>query len=131
METVLKFLTDCKIFYLATAEGDQPRVRPFGAVCEFDGKLYFITNNQKPVYQQMKQNPKVEISGTLLDGEWIRLTGKAVFDNRKEVKVAMLEANLSLKDMYDANDQIMEVFYLKDAEANILSFAGKNDKINF
>lgn len=128
MKTVLKFLTDCKTFYLATVEGDQPRVRPFGAVCEFDGKLYIGTNNQKPVYQQMKQNPKVEISGTLGD-EWIRLTGKAVFDTRKETKLAMLEANSSLKGMYDANDQIMEVFYLKDAVANILSFAGKNEII--
>jgi len=130
MKTVLKFLIDCKTFYLATVEGDQPRVRPFGAVCEFDGKLYFITSNQKPVYKQMAQNPKVEISSTLGD-EWLRLTGKAVFDARTETKLAMLEANPMLKEMYDANDQIMEVFYLKDAVANILSFTGKNEKIEF
>lgn len=128
MKTVLKFLADCKTFYLATLEGDQPRVRPFGAVCEIEGKLYFVTSNQKPLYQQMKQNPKVEISSSL-DGEWIRLTGKAVFDTRKETKSAMLEANPMLKNMYDADDQIMEVFYLEDGVANILSFAGKNENI--
>lgn len=128
MKTVLKFLTDCKTFYLATVEGDQPRVRPFGAVCEYEGRLYLCTNNQKPVYRQMKQNPKVEISGTL-DSEWIRLTGKAVFDTRKEAKSAMLEANPILKGMYDANDPIFEVFYLEDAVANILSLDGKNETI--
>ncbi len=130
MKNVFEFLKACGTFFLATEEGDQPRVRPFGAVCQYDGKLYFCTNNTKQVWRQMKQNPKVEISASL-NGEWIRLTGKAVFDGRKEAKAAMLEENPRLKNMYGVDDGLFEVFYLESAAANILSFAGRNDTYLF
>ncbi len=121
MEKALKFLKDCSVFYLATNDGDQPRVRPFGAVCGFEGKLYIITNNQKKVFDQIQKNQKVEISG-MAGGKWIRLSGEVVRDTRREAKAAMLEANPSLGGMYSADDGIMEVLYLKNAEASICSF---------
>lgn len=130
MNEVLEFLTQNPTFYIATIDGDQARVRPFGAVMEYEGKLYFGTNNTKPVFKQLTANPKVEISTTSQKGEWIRLTGKAVVDSRKEVKVAMLEAMPSLKNMYKADDDIFEVFYLADAVAVFNSFSGKSKTIN-
>ncbi|MBP3217141.1 MAG: pyridoxamine 5'-phosphate oxidase family protein [Lachnospiraceae bacterium] len=121
MKEVLEFLKKCGTFYLATVEGDQPRVRPFGAVNEFDGKLYITTSNQKPVYAQMMQNPKIEICG-MLGGQWIRIEARAVCDSRIEAKESMLEANPSLKGMYSVDDGKFEVLYLTDAKAVIASF---------
>ena len=121
MEEVLKFLKESGTFYLATAEGDQPRVRPFGAVCSFEGKIYIVTNNQKKVYDQMMKNPKVEISG-MVGGKWIRIEALAVRDDRREARAAMLEDNPGLGRMYSVDDGIVEVLYLKDATATISSF---------
>ena len=126
METIAKFLKDNKIFYLATMEGDQPRVRPFGAVCVFDGKLYFGTGNQKPVARQMKANPKIEISTTTADGgTWLRLTAEAVAHDCREARQAMLDATPSIKGLYNADDGIFEVFYLRSAVGNIYSRSGQ------
>jgi len=122
MNEVLEFLLNNPTFYIATMDGDQPRVRPFGAVMKFEDKLYFTTNNTKPVFKQLTANPKVEISTTSPKGEWIRLTGKAVVDSRREVKEAMLEAVPMLKNMYSLDDDIFELFYLKDAVATFSSF---------
>ncbi len=129
METVLNFLSDCKTFFLATVEGDSPKVRPFGATCNFGDKIYFVTNNKKEVYKQILNNPKIEISGTA-NGKWIRLSGNAKFDNSKDAKIAMIEANPGLKNMYNVDDGIMEVFYLENAVANILSVKGDKTTIN-
>lgn len=122
MNEVLEFLLNSPTFYIATMDGDQPRVRPFGAVMKFEDKLYFTTNNTKPVYKQLVENSKIEISTTSPKGEWIRLTGKAVVDSRKEVKEAMLEASPMLKNMYSLDDDIFELFYLTDAVATFSSF---------
>ena len=122
MKKTIEFLRSCGVFYLATAEGDQPRVRPFGATAEFEGKLYLITGNGKDVFAQLTKNPKVEISGTAPDGRWIRLTARAVRDDRVEARRAMLEQNPELGAMYAENDGVMEVLYLADAEAKICSF---------
>lgn len=122
MNEVLEFLLNNPTFYIATMDGDQPRVRPFGAVMKFEDKLYFTTNNTKPVFKQLTANPKVEISTTSSKGEWIRLTGKAVVDSRREVKEAMLEAAPMLKNMYSLDDDIFELFYLTDAIATFSSF---------
>lgn len=121
MKEVLEFLKSSGTFYLATVEGDQPRVRPFGAVCEFENKLYIITNNQKEVYKQIAANPKVEISG-MAGGKWIRLRAKALRDDRREARKAMLDANPGLRGMYNEDDGIMEVLSLQDATASICSF---------
>jgi uncharacterized pyridoxamine 5'-phosphate oxidase family protein len=121
MEEVLKFLKECSTYYLATVEGDQPRVRPFGTVNVFDGKLYIQTGKVKEVSKQMKANPKVEISG-MNKGEWIRVAGEAVLDERIEAQQSMLDNYPSLQDRYKAGDGNTEVFYLKNATATIYSF---------
>ena len=114
-------LKKCGVFYLATVEGDQPRVRPFGAVCGFEGKLYIITSNQKKVFDQMQKNQKVEFCG-MSEGKWLRLSAEVIRDTRIEAKKAMLEDNPSLRGMYSEDDDIMEVLYLKNAEASLCSF---------
>jgi len=95
MNEVLQFLKENPIFYIATVDGDTPKVRPFGFVMEYDGKLCFCTNNQKNVYRQLKTNPKFEISTTSKDGKWLRLKGKAVFITNRESKKAALDASPS------------------------------------
>ncbi|MBR3179366.1 MAG: pyridoxamine 5'-phosphate oxidase family protein [Clostridia bacterium] len=121
MERVLKFLKDAQVYYLATVEGDQPRVRPFGTIHLFEGKLYIQTGKRKDVSKQLHQNPKAEICA-FLNGDWIRITGKLIEDNRREARVSMLDAYPSLKAMYDPDDGNTEVFYFKDATAVISSF---------
>ena len=121
MKETLEFLKKAGTFYLATMDGDQPRVRPFGAVCEFEGKPYLVTNNKKDVYKQIMANPKIEISG-MADGKWIRLSGEAVQDPRREAKKAMLDANPGLRGMYNEDDGIVEVLYLRNATAVFCSF---------
>lgn len=121
MNELLEYLKSCGTFYLATCEGDQPHTRPFGAVCEFEGKLYIATNNKKDVFAQMKKNPKVEISG-MDKGTWIRVKAKAIQDDRLEAREAMLkEYGNVLGKMYSANDHLMEVLYLEDVTATIYS----------
>ena len=122
METIAAFLQDNKVFYIATVEDDQPRVRPFGAVCAHNGRLYFGTGNQKPVSKQMKANPKIEISTTTPDGSaWLRLTAEAVAHDCREARQAMLDATPSIKGLYNADDGIFEVFYLQNAVGTIYS----------
>ncbi len=132
MNEVLEFLKDCGTFYIATMDDDnQPRVRPFGAVCEFEEKLYIVTNNQKDVYNQMLNNQKVEICG-MNKGKWIRVCGNAVHDSRREARVAMMDANTeSLSRMYTVDDNLMEVLYLENATATIYSFTEEPKVINF
>ena len=130
MNTVLQFLQQAGTFYLATVQGDQPRVRPFGAVCEFEGKLYLVTNNEKPVYQQIMVNPRIEISAMAQD-KWIRLSAQAVRDDRREARKAMLDANPGLRRMYSEDDGKVEVLYLKNATATICSFTEAPVVCNF
>ena len=130
MKEVFEFLKECKTFYLATEEGDKPRVRPFGAINIFEEKLYIQTGKSKNVSKQMQVNPNVEICG-FINGKWIRLEGKVVRDDRKEAKESMLEANPVLKNMYSADDDNTEVLYFKDAKAVIYSFTEKPRVIEF
>jgi uncharacterized pyridoxamine 5'-phosphate oxidase family protein len=126
---VVQFFKSNPTFYLATAEGDQPRVRPFGAVMEWEGRVYFCTNNQKKVFQQFTANPKVEICTASAAGEWLRVTGRAVVDPRREARAAMLEAYPDLGKMYQPDDGVYEVFYLTDAVATFESFSGAPETI--
>ena len=130
---VKQFLRDCRnggAFFIATMDEDnQPRVRPFGAVAEYDGKLYICTGNAKAVYRQIKANPKVEISGVARGEEWIRLTATLVEDTRVEAKQAVLDQNPDLKKLYRVDDGVFAVFYFENAQAHILSFSGRDDKI--
>lgn len=131
MEQVLQFLKDANTFYIATVEGNQPRVRPFGGICEFEGKLYIPTNNKKKVFAQMQENPKVEICG-MAHGKWIRIEAEAVRDTRREARQAMLEEyGEALTRMYSLDDGIYEVLYLKNATATINSFTEEPVVIKF
>lgn len=131
MEEVLNYLKNCGTFYLATAEGDQPRVRPFGAVCQYEGKLYMGTNNKKDVYNQMLKNPKVEICG-MYKGTWIRVEGKVKEDTRREARVAMMDDNkASLSSMYTVDDNLMTVFCFTEGKATIYSFTEAPKVIEF
>lgn len=129
MNEVVKYLQECGTFYLATVEGDQPHVRPFGAVCEFEGKLYIITNNKKDVYRQMKANGNVEICG-MHNGTWMRVKGVVKEDTRREARVAMMEANESLGSMYNVDDGLMTVFAFESGAATICSFTAEPQVIN-
>ena len=130
MEEVYEFLKKCGTFYIATEEGNQPRVRPFGVVNIFEGKLYIQTGKSKNVSKQMQINPNVEICG-FVDGKWIRLEGKVVRDDRREAKVSMLEANPVLKNMYSADDDNTEVLYFENAKATFCSFTEEPRVVEF
>jgi uncharacterized pyridoxamine 5'-phosphate oxidase family protein len=126
MNEVLAFLSENKIFYLATVEGNIPKVRPFGFAMEFEGKLYFGTSNQKPVYKQLKANPNFEISTTAKTGDWLRLKGKAVFNSNPKTKQAALDAMPGLSRMYSVDDSIFELFYIEDGEATFNDMKGSS-----
>ena len=130
MERVAKFLKDAGAYYLATVDGDQPRVRPFGTAHIFDGKLYIQTGKVKDVSKQIHKNPKVEICA-FKDGEWLRLSGELVEDDRREARVSMLDAYPDLKNMYSADDGNTEVFYIKNAKAVFSSFTKAPETIEF
>ena len=121
MKEVYDFLKKSETYYLATMDGDQPRVRPFGTVNIFEGKLYIQTGKSKDVSKQMGKNPKIEISGMVGD-KWIRVEATAVEDDRLEAKESMLNAYPQLKAMYQADDGNTQVLYLKDATATFCSF---------
>ena len=130
MKEVYEFLKECGTFYIATEEGDQPRVRPFGVVNIFEDKLYIQTGKSKKVSKQMQINPKVEIC-SFKDGKWLRLEGKVVRDDRREAKASMLEANPILKNMYSADDDNTEVLYFENAKATFYSFTEEPKEIEF
>ena len=130
MEEVYDFLKKCGTFYLATVEGDKPRVRPFGVVNIFEGKLYIQTGKNKKVSKQMQENSNVEICG-FMDGKWKRLEGNVVRDDRREAKESMLEANPILKNMYSADDDNTEVLYFEKAKATFYSFTEEARVIEF
>ena len=121
IERVCKFLDDVKTYYLATADGNQPRVRPFGTAIVYEGKLYIQTGKAKEVSRQLKANPRAEICA--FDGaKWLRIAGELVNDDRIEPKAAMLEKHPELKGMYSAEDDNTQVLYFKNATATFSSF---------
>lgn len=130
MKQVYDFLKKVGTYYLATVEGNQPRVRPFGTVNEFEGKLYIQTGKVKPVSHQIAANPKVEICA-FSGGEWIRIACELVEDDRVEAKKAMLDAYPNLRRMYDEKDGSTQVFYMKNATATISSFTSAPVVISF
>lgn len=130
MESVEKFFKEAGVYYLATVEGDQPRVRPFGTIHIFEGKLYIQTGKVKAVSKQIHANPKVELSA-FKDGEWLRVAAELVEDDRREAKQSMLDAYPSLAYMYSADDDNTEVFYLKNAVATFSSFTKEPKEIRW
>ncbi|MCL2110948.1 MAG: pyridoxamine 5'-phosphate oxidase family protein [Clostridiales bacterium] len=130
MQEVYDFLKDAEVYYLATVEGDQPRVRPFGTYGIFEDRLYIQTGKVKAVSKQMAANPKVEICA-FKDGKWIRIAAETVSDERVEVKAYMLDLYPHLKDRYKADDDNTNVLYLKNATATFQSHAGVEKVVEF
>ena len=131
MKEVLDFLKKNNIFYVATVDGDKPAIRPFGAVTEINGKLYIVTTNKKDVYKQMKKNPAVAICCMAQDGTWLRLIANVESDTKRESRVQMLEDVAVLKTMYNADDGIVEVLFLKNAVATFYPPLGEPKVIQF
>ena len=130
MERVCMFLKDAGTYYLATVEGDQPRVRPFGTAHIFEGRLYIQTGKVKPVSRQLMANPMAEICA-FHNGTWVRIAGELVEDDRVEARKSMLDAYPSLRKMYDENDGNTQVFYFKNATATFSSFTSAPETIEF
>jgi uncharacterized pyridoxamine 5'-phosphate oxidase family protein len=130
MERVAKFLNDAGTFYLATVDGDQPRVRPFGTAHIFEGKLYIQTGKVKNVSKQLHANPKAEAC-VFKDGTWLRISGELISDDRREALTAMLDAYPDLRNMYSEDDGNTEVFYFQNATATFYSFTGAPEVVEF
>ena len=130
MQEVYNFLKEAGTYYLATVEGDQPRVRPFGTVNIFEGKLYIQTGKVKPCSKQMMANPKIEICA-FKNGEWLRVAAEAVEDDRVEARISMLDAYPNLKANYAPDDGNTQVFYLKNAVATFSSFTTEPRVVKF
>ena len=129
-EKVCKFLEEAQTYYLATVEGDQPRVRPFGTELVYEGKLYIQTGKSKDVSKQLAVNPKAEICA-FQGGKWLRVAGELVNDDRREVKAAMLEKYPSLQRMYSADDDNTQVLYFRNATATFSSFTEEPETVTF
>ena len=130
MKRVEQFLKEAGTYYLATTDGDQPRVRPFGTIHIFEDKLYLQTGKVKDVSKQIHANPKVEICA-FKDGEWLRVSGELVEDDRREARQSMLDAYPELQKMYSADDGNTEVFFLKNAKAVFSSFTKAAESVTF
>lgn len=130
MKRVLDFLKKASVYYLATVEGNQPRVRPFGTINEFEGKLYIQTGKVKPTSKQLLANPKAEICA-FTDGTWIRIACEFIEDDRFEAKKSMLNAYPNLRGMYDENDGNTQVFYMQNATATFSAFGKTPETVEF
>lgn len=130
MEQVCDFLKKAGTYFLATEEGSQPRVRPFGTAHIFEGRLYIQTGKKKKVAAQIRNNPRVEICA-MHDGRWLRISGQLEEDVCRDARVSMLEAYPSLKKMYDPDDGNTVVFYFKDAVAVFSSFTEPDEIVRF
>ena len=132
MQEVQSYLKECGAFFIATTDGDQPRVRPFGVSEIINGRLYIITGKVKDVYKQMDKNGKFEICALKKSGsEWMRLSGTLVNDETLSVKEEFLKHNPGLKAMYKADDDNMAVLYITNATARFCSFSAPERKVNF
>ena len=130
IERVCEFLKEAQTYYLATVEGDQPRVRPFGTANIFEGKLYIQTGKVKPTSKQLLANPKAEICA-FHNGVWVRVAGELIEDDRVEARKSMLDAYPNLRKMYDENDGNTQVFYFRNAEATFSSFTAAPEVVQF
>ena len=130
MQEVYEFLKECETYYLATIDGNQPRVRPFGTVDIFEDKLYIQTGKSKNVFKQMTKNPHIEICG-YKNGKWIRVSAEVEVDDRYEAKKHMLDNYPNLQDKYSPDDENTQVLYLKNATAVISSFTEDDITIKF
>lgn len=132
MKEVCNFLKQCGKYFIATVEGDQPRVRPFGTAAIYENRLYIQTGKRKKVAKQIMANPKIEICAyDESTGRWLRIEATAVPDERVESKQFMLDEYPSLKGMYSATDDNTFVLYLKDVTATFYSFESDPRMVKF
>jgi len=124
MNKVVEELKKARVFYIATIDGDQPRVRPFGSVNEYEGNVYLCSGNFKDFYKQVKENPNVEISGMYEGPTWLRISGKLIEDNRLEVQKAILDDETGPKGLYTPGDGKFVTFKLEVQKALKCSFMG-------
>ena len=129
-QRVYDYMKGIGVFYIATVDGDQPRVRPFGALHIYEGKMYIITGHKKRVAQQLAANPKVEFCAQK-DSEWVRVACTLVEDERVEAKKAYLDAYPHLRGQYNENDDNTAIYYLKDATATFSSFTTADETVKF
>ena len=130
MKEVQEFLKECGVYYLATVDGDKPKVRPFGTAEIYNNHLYIQTGKRKDVYKQIENNNNVEICA-FKDGKWIRVSGKLIPDDSYEAKKDMLDKNPELRGMYNENDDNTIVLYFESAKAVISSFTEPPRVIEF
>ena len=130
MQQVFDFLRAAGTYYLATCENGQPRVRPFGTIHIYDGKLYIQTGKSKSVSRQLHANPKLELCA-MYGGKWLRVEATAAEDDSRDARVSMLDAYPSLKAMYSPDDGNTEVWYLRNATATFYSFTDAPVSIKF
>ncbi len=122
MEEIIQFLTGNGAFYIATMDGDSPRVRPFGFAMIYEGRLYFCTGGKKKVCRQLEANPHTEMSAMNTAGEWVRVSGEAVFDNDMGAKQAAFQAMPGLANIYQSPENPeFKVFYLSSPQATVYS----------
>ena len=124
MEEVFELLKKIGTYYLATVDGDKPRVRPFGTVDLYNGKLYIQTGKKKDVSKQIEKNPNVELCA-FQDGIWVRVAGKLVNDDSREAKKHMLDNYPNLRGMYNEDDDNTQVLYFEDGVATIYSLTSQ------
>jgi uncharacterized pyridoxamine 5'-phosphate oxidase family protein len=130
MSKINDFLSETGVFFLATEDGDQPKIRPLGAHLEMDGKVLFGIGDFKEVYRQMKANPQVEIVACKQDGNWLRYTGKAVFETDEKYAEAMLDAAPNLRNIYnEKTGNKMAVFHIENASAVVIPVMGAGESL--
>lgn len=131
MKEIYDFLKKCWTYYLATTEGNQPRVRPFGTINIFEDKLYILTDKKKDVSKQIGINPKIEVCAFDNNGKWLRIQAIAIGDDRREAKQSMLDSYPEFKNEHPIDDDDTQVLYFKDITATIYSFLEEKREIKF
>lgn len=131
LQEIKDYLAECKVFYLATVDGDNARVRPFGVSEIYNGRLYLMSGKSKDVFKQLVKNPNFELSATKANGaEWIRVSGKLVNDDDVVMKQYLLDQNPELKQLYQADDN-MAAMYITEGEARFFSFNEPERRVKF
>lgn len=131
LQEIKDYLAECKVFYLATVDGDNARVRPFGVSEIYNGRLYLMSGKSKDVFKQLVKNPNFELSATKANGaEWIRVSGKLVNDDDVVMKQYILDQNPELKQLYQADDN-MAAMYITEGEARFFSFNEPERRVKF
>lgn len=129
MNKVVAELKKTKIFYIATAEGEQPRVRPFSSICEFEGHAYICSGRQKEIAKQIERNPRIEISGLYDGGTWIRVSAICEEDPRAEAEQAMLDDPTGPSQLYKPRDGRFIVYRLTNIKAMKYNFYAAPEEI--